>query len=98
MIIPVLAKHMMVAIFKKLPGTAKVRSEGAWEIAKSSLEANGLAKVYSSGQIVLTAKGTKYNMRHAKETDSMAKIKFFDSTILPHIKIGAQEPSANDGK
>lgn len=96
--IPALAKHMAVAIYKKLPGAPKTRAEGAWDITLASIEKNGLGKADGNGMVKLTSEGQKRSSKHAQEPNSPMKVAFFDKYIRPHLKIGAQDPTSNDGK
>lgn len=91
MTIPLIAKHMAVAIFKKLPGTTKKRSEGAWDITLNCLVKNKLC-TYNNGHLVLTPSGSKKNNQHKKEPDSAAKVTFFDNVILPNLSLGLNKP------
>lgn len=94
--IPTLAKHMAVAIFKKLDGSVKERAQGAWDITLASMEKNGLGKPDGKGTVKLTPTGQKRSSQHAQESNSFVKVAYFDKYIRPHLKIGDQESTQND--
>ena len=69
--LPELLRHMVVAVFAKLPGSSRKRFIGAMNIARARLvELHYLTPPSLDGpleRIQLTAPGSKMNMKHKKE-------------------------------
>lgn len=93
--IPVLVKHMTLAIFDDLQGSPKDRFVNAFQIARGRLVQYRFLTAPSErcehDKMVLTAKGLERNTKHLRETGHALKTKRFDLLYGLHLTTAEQQ-------